>query len=446
MGESSAEAAGTASPGTARSPGPGQRPADATGPRRGLAASLRPLAHPAYRLLWAGWATSSAGNAVAQIAFVFAVLHAGGTATDVGLTEGAASVGFVAFLLAGGVWADRLPRQRVMLGADAVHGIVQAALAAALITGHARIWELAMGSFLHGAASAFFGAASAGLVAETVPPAELQQASSLLGLPGGVLGIAGPAVAGVFIAAFGPGPLLAADAATFAVSAVCLARLKVPSRPLPAPSPFWSDLAEGWREVAGRPWYWINLLAQACVMFAVAFFFVLGPVIAARSLGGPAAWGAISAAGSAGVLAGGLLALRVRPRRPLVAVNLLSMLPALPMLALAFSRSTPLIAVGAALAYLNFVLGGAMWRATVQGLIPDRVRSRVSSYDMLASSVIMPAGLAAAGPLAASLGNAMTLVVGAVLVSAPCALAIVVPGIRGIRRSADGQVLLSEAG
>jgi hypothetical protein len=100
----------------------------------------------------------------------------------------------------------------------------------------------------------------------------------------------------VLIAVFGPGWLFAGDAASFLVSLACLARLRVPARTLPPPASFLADLAEGWHELAIRPWYWITLLAHACGNFSLAAFLVLGPVIAARSLGGASAWGLISAA------------------------------------------------------------------------------------------------------------------------------------------------------
>ena len=176
-----------------------------------------------------------------------------------------------------------------------MRGAVQAALAVLLLSGHAHIWELCVGEALYGAAAAFFGPASTALVPETVPAAQLQQANSLLGLPPSFFGVAGPAAGGVLIAVFGPGWLFAADAASFFVSLACLALLRVPPRPLPAARPFLADLAEGWHELAIRPWYWINLLAHACGNFVIPALFVIGPVIAARSLGGATAWGVLSA-------------------------------------------------------------------------------------------------------------------------------------------------------
>jgi MFS family permease len=89
-------------------------------PRSRFAEALRPLARRPYRLMWTGSTTSSIGDAVVQIALVFAILHIGGTASDIGVVAAASTVARVAFVLAGGVWADRLRRQYVMLTADAV--------------------------------------------------------------------------------------------------------------------------------------------------------------------------------------------------------------------------------------------------------------------------------------------------------------------------------------
>jgi predicted MFS family arabinose efflux permease len=125
---------------------------------------------------------------------------------------------------------------------------------------------------------------------------------------------------------------------------------------------------------------------------------VPGPVIAARSLGGASAWGFISAAWGVGAIAGGLVALRVKPRRPLVVATLLTTLIALPPLALAFSDSVALIAAALVVFAFEVVWSNSMFSSTIQALIPDQVRSRVDSYDMLISIVIMPVGCRATGP------------------------------------------------
>jgi MFS family permease len=183
---------------------PEATPAEPKPRRRDRAAdAVGPFASRPYRLMWMGSTVSSLGDALVQIALVFAILHIGGTASDIGFVAALQTVAQVAFLLAGGVWADRLRRQYVMLSADAVRGVVQATLAALLLTGHAHVWELGVGAALYGSASSFFGPASTALVPETVPAEQLQQANSLLGLPQSFFSVGGPAAGGVLIAVFG---------------------------------------------------------------------------------------------------------------------------------------------------------------------------------------------------------------------------------------------------
>lgn len=406
-----------------------------------LTASLAPLAGRAYRLLWIGQTVSSAGDAVVQVALVFAILHVGGTASDIGYVVAIQMVTRVVFILAGGVWADRLRRQFVMLASDALRAVVQAALAVLLVTDQAHVLELGAGAAFYGAAQAFFGPASAGLIPETVPAGQLQQANALIGFSRSFLSVGGPAVAGLLIAVFGPGLVFAMDAATFVVSAASLGLLRLAPRSLPRRASFRADLAVGWRELAIRPWYWLNLIAHALWNFAIPAYYVLGPVIAAARLGGASAWGAISASWAAGAVAGGLIALRVRPRRPLVAGNLALVLGVLPLLALAGSLSTWEIGVAAAFGSAGMIFLNTAWAATMQELIPDQVRSRVDSYDWLISLVVMPAGFAIVGPIAARAGDAVTLVGAAAVLAVPSALVALLPAIRAVRRNAEGGIV-----
>jgi MFS family permease len=392
--------------------------------------------------MWTGAAASALGDALVQTALIFAILHVGGSASDIGAVLAVKTVAQVAFLLAGGVWADRLRRQYVMLTADALRGVVQAGLAVLLMSGRARIWELAVGGALYGAATSFFNPASTALVPETVPAEQLQQANSLLGLPQSVFLVAGPAVGGVLIAVFGPGWLFAADAVSFFASLVCLALMRVPPRPVPPARSFLADLAQGWHELAVRPWYWVNLLAHACCNFVVPALFVIGPIIAARSLGGAAAWGALSASWGAGAVAGGIVGLRVKPQRPLVAADLLMGGLALPLLALACSRSVALIAAAEAVFGFTMIMGNTVWFTAMQVLIPDVVRARVGAYDWFVSLVIMPVGWLVMGPLSASIGLTRTLVAAAALGSVPCILVALVPQVRGVHQAPTGEIVV----
>lgn len=408
-------------------------------PRRvRLAAAFPLLANRHYRLLWVGQTVSSAGDALTLVAVVFAILRTGGTAADIGYVTAAATFTRVVFALAGGVWADRLPRHLVMLTSDVVRAAVQSVLAILLFAGLAKVWELGLGASVFGAAQAFFGPASTGLLAEIVPADQLQQGNALMSFAAKTCAVAGPAAAGLLVVIFGPGLVFAVDAASFTVSAASLALLRLAPRAMPARNSFRADLTAGWHEIVIRPWYWLNLIAHAICNLVVPAYFVLGPVIAARMLGGASAWGAISASWAAGAVVGGAITVRARPRRPLVAANLALALTALPLLALVRPLATWQIGIGAALSGGAVIFINNVWEATMQQLIPGEILSRVSSYDLLISLVVMPVGYVVVGPLAVRIGDTGVLVGAALILVATCGLTMLIPGIRAVRRTSGG--------
>jgi MFS family permease len=187
------------------------------------------LREPRFRLLWLGQATSTLGDGLLPVALVFAVIESlDGTATELGLVLAAHTLPLVAFVLIGGVWADRLPRQLVMLASDLVRFAVQATLAILFLTGAAELWQLVALIAVYGSAEAFFQPAATGVVPATVSPQRLQQANAMLGLTRSSAFVIGPAVAGAVVAVTNPGFVFAVDAATFAVSAASLALLRIP--------------------------------------------------------------------------------------------------------------------------------------------------------------------------------------------------------------------------
>lgn len=399
------------------------------GPR--LARLAGPLRGREFRLLWAGQLVSALGDRMSTVALPFAVLGVSRRAADVGLVLAAAIAPRVALSLPGGVWADRLPRQRLMLASDLVRAAAQSATAALLLAGRATVPELAALAAVYGAANAFFDPAATGLVPETVEPASLQQANALMGLNRSVFAVVGPAVAGVLVATGGPGWAFAADAGTFAVSAITLWLLRVPSSPAPALG-LLRDLRAGWREVRSRTWVWASILYFSLWNGAFAPLFVLGPIVARRSLGGPAAWGAVSAAGGIGAVAGGLVALRVRPARPLAAAYLTLTVTACELLALAVPAPTWLVAAAAVATFAATAFTNVLWFTTLQSNVPRAAISRVSAYDWMGSLAFQPAGFVAAGFLASALGVSGTLWAAAAAIAVLSALGLAVPGVRGV--------------
>ena len=392
------------------------------------------LTEPQFRLLWIGQTASAAGDALIPVAIAFAVLGIGGTAGDLGIVFAAFTVAHVAFVLAGGVLADRLPRQLVMVACDIVRAIGEVVLAILLISGTAQIWHIAVGAAVIGAASAFFLPASSGLIPQTVSPGRLQQANALMGLSRSATGIFGPPISGLVIATAGTGAIFLIDAVTFGVSAVSLLLLRpVASAERPPKQRFVAELAAGWHEVVSRRWIITAIGAFAISNLASSPFFILGAVIADEKLGGAAAWGIILTGSGIGGLVGGLLALRLRPKRPLFVGFLLTNLMALPLLALVGPLPTLLIAATSFASVLGIQLANTWWYTMLQQHVPEHARSRVSSYDWLVSLVFQPLGFMLAGPLAGAIGLPATLLGAAALCLAANLGILLVRDVREVR-------------
>jgi len=399
-----------------------------------LAARLGALEEREFKLLWLGQATSAFGSSLVPVALAFAVIDLTGSETTLGLVLGAGLVSRVVLLLFGGVVADRLPRQRVMLAADALRAATQGLVAILLLSGRTQVWHLLVLFALFGAGDAFFSPASTGLVPQTVSAARLQQANALMSLSRSVSWAAGPAIAGAIVAGAGPGWAFAIDSATFLVSTVSLALMRLPLAPAFAHTGLLADLRTGWHEVRTRTWVWASILRFAVTNLGMTPLFVLGPFVAHDSLGGATAWGVIGTCGGVGSLLGDSIALRLKPARPLfsgfLAVSLWSVEPAL----LARPFGTAAIAVAAAAGFAAISFSNTLWFTTLQERIPPHALSRVSSYDWLGSIVVQPAGYALAGPVAAVFGTSATLL-GAAALHASASLGVALtPEIRRLKR------------
>ncbi|WP_246002171.1 MFS transporter [Allorhizocola rhizosphaerae] len=250
---------------------------------------LSPLAHAPFRYLAMGRFVTMLGNAVAPIALAFAVLDMTGSVRDLGVVVGARSLTNVLFLLIGGVVADRLPRQLVMVGSAVVAALSQAAVAALVLTGTATIPWLIMLSAVNGIAAAFAFPAASALMPQTVPAELIQPANAINRLGINAAMIAGAAAGGALVAVVGPGWGLMLDAATFAVAAALFALVRV-SRVAAATTRASSnplrELRDGWREFTSHTWLWTVVLGFTLLNFAHAGAIgVLGPVIADGTIG-----------------------------------------------------------------------------------------------------------------------------------------------------------------
>jgi predicted MFS family arabinose efflux permease len=339
-------------------------------------------------------------------------------------------------VLVGGVWADRLPRNVVMLTADGVRAVTQALAATLLLTGRAEVWHLMVLMAVYGAAQAFFDPASTGLVPQTVSRERLQQANGLLQLSRSTANVLGPALGGVLVATVGAGWAFAVDSVTFVVSAVFLALLRIERETREARTRFVADLVEGWREFSSRTWVWASVAHFAFFhLLVLAPFWVLTPLVAKEELGGAGAYATILSAMGIGSVLGGILALRVEPRRPLAVAFALILLEVPLYLALAAAAPVALIAGFALVGSTAMIFASTLWLTVLQTNIPERALSRVSSYDWLGSLVFLPAGYMLAGPAAEAFGVTETLVFAAAWSIASTLVLLSLDSIRGVRRT-----------
>ena len=383
-----------------------------------------------FRLLWTGQTISAIGDQIFPIAVALKVAHAGGTAGDLGLVLLGRAAAMVLFLLAGGVWADRVSRTKVMITADVLRAV--AVLGLAVTPGDVPLGVLVAMTFLVGGGEAFFRPAYGAIVPSVVPSERLDQANAFTSVSLRTSAILGPALGGFVVAVAGPGWALGIDALTFAASTLTLLRIAEP--PLPDRGFRQSalrDALDGVAEVRARPWVGAVLaMATVHLMLSIAPMMVLTPFIARERLGGDGAYGTLLVLFAVGGLAGTVIGGRWTPRRPGL-WGLLGLLPHVGvLLTLAYSDSLLLNAAWWFVAGVGLEPFAIWWASALQRDVPAELLARVISLDWLASLGLMPVGLALAGPAADAFGREAVLVAGAVVLAVSTLAILPVPGVR----------------
>ncbi|MFD7410114.1 MFS transporter [Kitasatospora purpeofusca] len=413
--------------------------------RRRLPGRPAVLGERDFRWFFVGYATSLVGSSMAPVAVAFAVLGGGGGGTELGWVMAARILPIVLVMLFGGVVADRLGSRRVMLAADVLRCAVQGVFAVLLLTGHARLWAMVVLVAVWGLGEGVFLPSLGALVPALVRREErLPDANTLLGLARSVSTVAGPALAGVITAGYGPGAVLVIDAVTYGVGALALARLSVAPRGAAAAGEgdrgdsMLADLRDGWSAFRSRRWLWVTTVQMGLFNLLVwAPFLVLGPLTAQRELGGARAWGLVMGVYGVGAVLGGLLMLGRRPGRPLAVATVATLGWALPSASLAAGLPLGWTVAAALVAGSGAAVCGSLYESTLQRWVPAEVLARVTAFGGLGAFVLGPLGLAAAGPLADRVGVAAVLAFGAgwQLLAAAAVLAV-----RAVRsRGWDGE-------
>jgi MFS family permease len=380
-----------------------------------------------FRRFYTGYATSLLGSSMSTVAIAWAVLDSGANATGLGYVFAAAVVPQVLLMAIAGAIADRLGRRRVMLTADALRCAAQASLAAAVFAGRPALWVFVLLAGLVGTGEAFFTPAMDALTVEVTPRDQLGNANALYGLATSATRIAGPLLGGLLIALTGPGVVVAADAASYAVSVLALSLLTMsggtagpapagrPASGRPARQALWRDMAEGWADFRSRTWLWATTVQFAFFnLITWAPWMLLGPVMGRAYLGGAAVWGAIMGVQGAGAIAAGLLSLGRRPRRPIVVATIGTFCYALPDVPMALRASAVWVAAAAFCCGAGSAVFSTFYGTALQQQVPPELLARVSALSIFPAYGIGVIGYAIDGPLAAAFGPAAIFGVGAV--------------------------------
>ncbi|MEU8377639.1 MFS transporter [Streptosporangium sp. NPDC048865] len=386
-----------------------------------------------FLLFFTARSVSMLGAAMVPFATAVGVGGLGYGPTGVGLALAAWMAPFAVLILFGGVFADRFTPRRMMIGADTVRVVSQGVSAALFVFGRPDLWQILVISAINGVAAAMYQPG----VSSTVPRVarDVQKANATLRVSESIMLLAGPGVAGAIVGLSGVGVVFAIDAAGFAVSAVCLLLLRLPVVAGPvAERSMWRNLREGWQEFRSRTWMWSVILVWA--VFGVTLFgpmIPLGSILISERLG-ETAYGLVMSASGAGTVVGGLVAMRVRPGRPLMAGAIGLFGFALEPLSIA-TASPPAVLMAA------HVIGGAgwafwsvMWATSIQTQVPAEALNRVTAYEVAGSTLFIPIGQALAGPVAGVVGAHQLLTGSSVVAVAGCAALLLVPAVRGLRR------------
>jgi len=312
------------------------------------------------------------------------------------------------------------------------------------LAGHPRLWQMVLLEALTGTGMAIFYPASQALLPRLVPAKLLQQASAISRLATNAAQMGGAVVAGLCVAAVGPGWALAVCGVGSLISVPMLLSIRAAGHARTQETSMLRDLRDGWSEFRSHTWLWTISLQFGVVMMAwYGAFQILGPVVARAHLGGPAAWGAITASDAVGLIAGGIVSLRFTPRRPMLFVVIIGAAIAIAPISLAMLWPLPLVCLASFGLGITIEIMMVQWTVTMARNIPPDKLARVSSYDLLGTVMAMPIGALIAGPVAAAVGVSVTQYGAAVLIVAASALALIPRDVRRMR-AGDAPALVSD--
>jgi MFS transporter, DHA3 family, tetracycline resistance protein len=369
---------------------------------------LAPFRFREYRLLIAAVSLSIFAEGMWTVVMALQVIALDDDPAALSLVATCLGVGLLAFILVGGIAADRIPQRTIIIAVEAVNFVVVTAVSALGLAGQLQLWHMAVAAALLGIGAAFFFPAYSAYLPRILPAEQLLAANGVEGAIRPTLEQAiGPAVAGVLIGATFPTVGSIVVAVLFGTGLVLLVatrpvRQRFVDKPLrERPHPL-DDLRDGFLFMVRTRWLlWTVLFASLFVLIVFGPIDVLLPFIAReRFTDGEKMYGFILAAFGIGGALGALAVSSGRlPRRYLTVMMLMWGPGSLPLVLVGWTDSFPLMAAAVFVAGLTDGAGMVIWGTLLQRRVPPEMLGRVSSLDFFVSLAFMPVSMAVAGPL-----------------------------------------------
>jgi MFS family permease len=390
--------------------------------------------HEGFTMLASARFISNVGNGISPIALAYGVLSIpGADGSDLSLVIAARYFPLIAFMLFGGVFADRFQRNRIVGGVDVIGSLVVGISAISFLGGFPHVWILVVMGALFGILNALWWPAMSGVLTELVPKERLQEGNAVIGLVSNLGFIFGTLLGGILVAAFNPGWALLIDAITFFIAGVVVWNLKLASKSRVESPGILQDLKVGWREFISHSWVITMVLTFTFInMSFESMLQVLGPLNFSDPVSGPRYWSLNLAGMTAGMMIGGLIVLKMKFKRPLFISMILIAISPIWDFSLAFEFPLLLCVISAVFSGLTIEFFMVTWNTSLQTHIPEESYSRVNAYDALGSFGIAPIGIVIAGPLANHFGVSTILIATGTLTFVAACASLTVNSVRNL--------------
>lgn len=380
---------------------------------------------------------ASFGSGMLPVALSFTILRRFHSASDYGFVLGAQAIATVAVLFFAGVIGDRVPRKPLVMGSDVLVGLMRVLMALAALLAFGGLWIYLLAELVIGFAYSLFFPAFEGWFQAVIPMEYRQQANALRSIYWNTGNILGPAIAGFIAGVIFPAwALLLSGLLPLGAAAIFVGLPPDLTHRDRVESSFRADIADGWNAFRHRTWIWtVDLQFALWHVLAYAPLIVLGPVLALKFYGGASGWGLIWGSVAVGGVVGGLWAFRSKSRRPL-RLGLLALLGTVSiMVALAFHVPLLFVLVAGAVSGLCLEYFSSLWGTLMQNHVPPDVMSKVTSFDWLASSALLPVGYALAVPFSHLVGQRGVLEIGAAYIVVSTVAVLAVPQVWNLPRA-----------